>query len=506
MTDEPAGGAALALLGVSKRFGGVLALDGVSLDIRPGEVHAVMGENGAGKSTLMKVASGVHRPDRGRLALAGRDVSFRSPAEAAAAGVQVVFQELTVLPNRSVAENLLLGREPMRAGGLWLDRGAMREEAQRALDALGVPLEAGAEAGRLSAGQRQMLEIARAVSRSPRVLILDEPTSSLGRAEEEALFALVARLKAAGVGLAYITHRMAEVFALADRVSVLRDGRHVATAPAADWTRGSLIRAMVGRGVEERRAGAGAAAAPERPVALAARGIARGAALRGADLELRGGEVLGVAGLMGAGRTELARVLAGADRPEAGTMTLFGKPYAPRGVAEAVLAGVAYVSEDRKALGLVLAHSVESNMALPSLRRLARRGFVRRGAVAALAREWMGRLGVKAASPGVAVETLSGGNQQKVALARWLALRPRVILLDEPTRGVDVGAKAEIHALVRRLASEGAAVLVVSSELPEVLQVSDRIAVMARGRVAGVVGAEGATEESLLALAFAEAA
>lgn len=491
----------LSLQDVSKRFPGVVALDGVSLDVLPGEVHAVMGENGAGKSTLMKIAAGVYRPDVGRVLVEGREVALAKPADATALGLHTVFQELTVLPNRTVAENLLIGREPVAAGGLWLDRRSMAVQAQAALDRLGVPLDAEAPAARLSAGQRQMVEIARAAAREPRVLVLDEPTSSLGRAEEELLFALVGRLRAMGVGIAYITHRMSEVFALSDRITVLRDGRHVVTGPTGEFTRESLIRAMVGRSVEERRHGADTA---RLPVALEVRGLARPPAVRGANLQLHAGEVLGVAGLMGAGRTELARVLAGIDQPAGGTMTLFGEPYAPRGVADAVARGVAYVSEDRKALGVVLPHSVADNIALPSLRRLARRGVVSSRAVGALAREWMGRLGVRAASPEVAVETLSGGNQQKVALARWLAVGPRVILLDEPTRGVDVGAKAEIYGLIRRLAAEGAAVMVISSELPEVLQVSDRIVVMAQGRVAGVVSATEATEESLLDLAFRE--
>jgi ABC-type sugar transport system ATPase subunit len=491
----------LSLQSVSKRFPGVAALSEVSLDVRAGEVHAVMGENGAGKSTLMKIAAGVHRPDGGRILLEGREVTLARPSDATALGLFTVFQELTVLPNRSVAENLLIGREPVAAGGLWLDKRALVAEAQAALDRLGVPIDARAPAGQLSAGQRQMVEIARAAAREPRVLVLDEPTSSLGQAEEERLFTLVGRLKADGVGIVYITHRMSEVFRLSDRITVLRDGRLVATGPAGDFTRETLIRAMVGRAVEERRHGT----ATERlPVAFEVRGLARAPVVRGAELALHAGEVLGVAGLMGAGRTELARLMAGIDRPTGGTMALFGEPYAPRDVAEAVGRGVAYVSEDRKALGVVLAHSVADNVALPSLPRLARRGVVSRGAVRALAQDWMRRLGVRAASPDVAVETLSGGNQQKVALARWLAVGPRVIILDEPTRGVDVGAKAEIYALIRRLAAEGAAVMVISSELPEVLQLSDRIAVMAAGRVAGILPAATATEEGLLDLAFRE--
>lgn len=460
-----------------------------------------MGENGAGKSTLMKLACGVHRPDSGTIALDGRPLSFASPAEAAAAGIHVVFQELTVLPNLTVAQNLLIGREPGRAGGLWLDRRAALAEAGRILDDLGIALDPAAPAASLSAGARQLVEIARAASRAPRVLILDEPSSSLGRAEEEVLFALVRRLRADGVALAYVTHRMAEVFDLSDRVTVLRDGRHVLTAPTADLTRPALIRAMVGRTVDEARTGAEVSGAP----VLSLRGLMAPPLVRGVDLDLRRGEVLGLAGLMGAGRTETARVIAGIDPAAGGRMTLDGRPFAPATPAEAMAAGIAYLSEDRKRLGLHLDLPVADNIALPSLASLARRGWLAPARVTALAQDWMARLAVKAAGPGIAVGTLSGGNQQKVAIARWLARAPRVILLDEPTRGVDVGAKAEIYTLIRRLAADGAAILVISSELPELLQLSDRIAVMAQGRIAGVVPAADATEESLLTLAFAEA-
>ena len=462
-----------------------------------------MGENGAGKSTLMKIASGLFPPDAGEIRLDGRPVRFASPAEAKAAGIHTVFQELTVLPNRSVAENLMIGREPVRAGGLWLDARAMRAEGQAILDRLGIALDAGVSAGALSTGQRQMVEIARASAQDPRVLILDEPTSSLGRAEEELLFGLVERLKADGVGIVYITHRMSEVFRLSDRITVLRDGRHVLTGDTAALTRPDLIRAMVGRDVAEDRHGIDADALP---VALEAKGLRRAPAVRGADLTLHAGEVLGVAGLMGAGRTEIARLAAGIDVPEAGEMRLFGESYAPRDIRAAMERGVAYVSEDRKGLGLVLPLAVEDNIALPSLPALASRGWVGPGRLRAFGAEWMKTLGVRAASGAVAVGTLSGGNQQKVALAKWLAIRPRVILLDEPTRGVDVGAKAEIYALIREMAANGTAVLAISSELPELLQISDRIAVVAQGRVAGVVAAGAATEESLLDLAFTEGA
>ena len=493
----------LDLSGITKRFQGTLALVDVSFDLRPGEVHALMGENGAGKSTLMKVAAGLHQPDEGEIRLAGSPIRFGSPSEAKSAGIHTVFQELAVLENLDVAHNILIGEEPARLGGLLLDRPGLYARAQEVLDRYAIPLDARAPVAQLPTGQRQMLEIARACAENPKVLILDEPTSSLGRQEEELLFALIARLKAAGVGIVYITHRMSEVMALSDRITVLRDGRHVVTGPTADFTRESLIRAMVGRAVEDRHP---RDEVESLPVRLSLRGLARPPAVWPTDLDLHAGEVLGLAGLMGAGRSELARLIAGADAATEGRMELDGKPYAPRRVGDAVRAGVAFVLEDRKAHGLVLELSVADNLALPSLRRYRKGGFLRLGRLRALTRDWMAKLGVKAATPDVGVTALSGGNQQKVVLAKWLATEPQVILLDEPTRGVDVGAKAEIQRLIRDLAKGGAAVLVISSELPEVLAVSDRIAVMAQGRIAGILPAAQATEENLLALAFAEPA
>ncbi len=491
----------LKLSGISKRFQGVTALDGVDFDVRAGEVHALMGENGAGKSTLMKIAAGFHRADAGTVEIGGHAVELSGPAAATHLGVHTVYQELTVLENLDVGRNIMVGAEPTKWGGLWLDRQGLYARAQAVLDRLDIKLDARTPIDRLSTGARQMVEIARACAEEPRVLVLDEPTSSLGRHEEELLFALIGRLRATGVGIVYISHRMSEVFRLSDRITVLRDGRHVVTGPAGDFTRDRLIRAMVGRSVEDIRH---AAEIDDLPVALQVRGLTRAPQVQGVDLTLHKGEVLGLAGLMGAGRTELARLMGGVDRPQAGTMHLFGEPFAPPSVGAAVRAGVAYLPEDRKLLGLVLSQSVTDNIALPSLRRLTTNGLLSLRRARALAETWMGKLGVKAVSPQVPVDTLSGGNQQKVVIAKWLAVGPRVVLLDEPTRGVDVGAKAEIHALIRNLASNGAAVLVISSELTEVLAVCDRIAVMAAGRISGTVPAATASEESLLSLAFAE--
>ncbi|MEM7721149.1 MAG: sugar ABC transporter ATP-binding protein [Pseudomonadota bacterium] len=491
----------LDLSNITKRFPGVLALDDARFNLKAGEVHAFMGENGAGKSTLMKIASGLFPPDDGTIRMDGKPVRFASPSDAKAAGIFTVFQELTVLPNLTVAQNLMIGREPVAAGGLWLDKRRLAQDAQGILDDLGIALDAATPASALSTGQRQMVEIARACAQDPKVLILDEPTSSLGRAEEELLFDLVRRLRDRGVGIAYITHRMSEVFALSDRITVLRDGHFVLSGDTKDLDRPALIKAMVGRDVAEDRH---AVEADDLPVALEVNGLSRGNAVRGADLTLHAGEVLGVAGLMGAGRTELARLIAGIDRPDGGAMTLFDTAYAPRHIGDGLAQGVVYVSEDRKGLGLVLPLSVSDNISLPSLKNLSAKAWLSPSKLKSFAETWMTLLGVKASTPVVAVETLSGGNQQKVALAKWLATKPRVILLDEPTRGVDVGAKAEIYALIRQLAADGTVVLAISSELPELLQISDRIAVMAQGRIAGVVPATDATEESLLELAFTE--
>lgn len=488
----------LELRHVSKSFPGVKALSDVSLQVEPGEVHALMGENGAGKSTLMKIASGWYQPDEGELFLNGSIVSLKTPASAQNHGIVTVYQELSVLPNLDVARNVLIGRLP-RKSAMWVDKKATQAEAGRILTDLGIDLDPASRIDDLSIGQQQMVEIARAVSHNPRFLILDEPTSSLGRNEEEQLLAIVRRLTDEGVGVVYISHRMNEVFALSDRITVLRDGRHVVTKPTAEFTRDSLIAAMVGRTVETRD---NWAEGERSELVLEAKDLRLGSRVDGASIELYAGEVLGLAGLMGSGRTELASVLTGLAQPQGGSMTLKGEPYAPRSHRQAMRLGVAYVSEDRKNEGLLLTMSVSDNINLPTLWLQSLLGLVRRGRMRRQALSWIERLNIKAPNPQVDVNTLSGGNQQKVALAKSLSTDPRVVILDEPTRGVDVGAKAEIHDLIRQLAKDGAAVLVISSDLPEILAVSDRIAVMARGRIAGVLPARGATEESVLQYAF----
>lgn len=494
-TRWPAG-SALTLSGISKSYGGVKALIGVNLEVSPGEVHALMGENGAGKSTLIKIAAGVVRPEGGAMTIGQKEFAFGHPSAVRHGGLQVVFQELTVLDNLTVAHNLLIDALPARWG--LLDRRAGYNKAQQILDDLSIDIDVRTPAAHLSVGQKQLVEIARSVAREPKVLILDEPTSSLGRDEEMILFDIVRRLRADGVGLVYVSHRMSEVFDLADRITVLRDGKLISTVAASETSREGLIRTMVGRDVADLARQTNIPGAP----VLEVTGMTKEPMVRGVNITLCAGEIVGVAGLMGAGRTELARLLCGADRPDKGTMMLRGVPFAPTSIRKSLRSRVVYVPEDRKTLGLVLGMSIEDNIALPVLRNFTRGGLLRRTSVRDLAELWVAELRIKASRTTDDVTTLSGGNQQKVALAKWLMTRPEVILLDEPTRGVDVGAKAEIHGVIRQLATQGACVMVISSELPEILALSDRIVVMAGGRVSGILNADEATEESVLSLAF----
>lgn len=488
----------LELRAISKAFPGVQALSDVTLSVHPGEIHALMGENGAGKSTLMKIASGWYQPDDGEIRLDGQPMVLKTPAAAQAHEIITVYQELSVLPNLDVGRNIMIGRLPKRSV-LWIERSETERQAGQVLQELGIDLDPSTPIDELSIGQQQMVEIARAVSHRPRFLILDEPTSSLGKHEEEQLLRIVRQLKDDGVGIVYISHRMNEVFALADRITVLRDGKLVATKPTDEFTRDSLISAMVGRQVEARTY---VSDVPHSDPVLTAEDVHYGSRVTGASLRLYQGEVLGLAGLMGSGRTELASILAGLLHADSGSMTFNGEPYSPTTVKQAMRQGVSYVSEDRKNEGLLLTMSVSDNINLPTLWMNSVMGLLRRSRLRHQAVSWIERLNVKTPNQDVSVNLLSGGNQQKVALAKCLSTNPKVVLLDEPTRGVDVGAKAEIHDLIRELAKEGAAVLVVSSDLPEILAVSDRIAVMSQGSISGELPALDATEESVLQLAF----
>ncbi|MYS89054.1 MULTISPECIES: sugar ABC transporter ATP-binding protein [Streptomyces] len=488
----------LALRGIGKSFLGVRVLDGVDLQVRPGEVHAVVGENGAGKSTLMKVVSGVHQPDEGTVEFAGAPRTFRNPREARQAGIGTVHQELTLLPERTVAENVCLGREPLRRG--LVDRRAMLSHTAELLASIGEgSLAPDTRVGRLGVAQQQVVEIVKALALDARLLIMDEPTAALADHEVDQLYALVRRLQEQGIGVLYVSHRLKEVFDLSSRITVLKDGRAVATLDTADASADQLVRHMVGRELSSYYPDP---AQPQElgPVRLTVRGGGN-RKLRGIDLRLRAGEVLGVGGLQGSGRSALARALFGAAPFSTGRVTVDGAPVRLRSPRAAMRAGIAYVSEDRKGEGIVAEQSVLDNALLAARAvRGVHPGGGGRGARTARVRELLAAVDLRAAGEDQEIRFLSGGNQQKVVLARWLALAPRILLFDEPTRGIDVGAKSAIHDLVRRLARDGAAVLMVSSELPELLGMSDRVIVMRDGRIAGELVA-GATEEDVIALA-----
>jgi ABC-type sugar transport system ATPase subunit len=489
------------LRGISKAFPGVQALDNVSFDVLPGETHVLMGENGAGKSTLMKILSGAYQPDGGSIEVGGRGVRISDPVVGQALGIAMIYQELTVLDNLDVGRNIMLGQEPTRFGQI--DWKQLYTQAAHVLDDLRLKIDPRTPLATLAISERQMVEIARAARRSPQIMVMDEPTSSLTQSEEETLFALIARLKEKGVGIIYISHRMEEVFRLADRITVLRDGKHIDTRPAKDYTRAQLIEQMVGRKVET--IGAEAAAQAGQPI-LEARGLSYGKQARDVSLTLCAGEIVGLAGLVGAGRTQLAEMLFGALQPTAGQIVVNGQPARFRSPADAIAAGIAYVPEDRKGLGLVLAMDVQTNMVLSLLDRMTQSGILKGRSISHAVGEWTKRLNIRAASPKVNIEGLSGGNQQKVVIAKWLARAPRVLILNEPTRGIDVGAKNEVHLLIREIARQGVAVLMISSELPEILAVSHRVVVMAQGEISGELPVHAANEQNVLALAFGKGA
>jgi ribose transport system ATP-binding protein len=494
------------MAGITKRFAGQVALDGVSLTLRRGEVHALVGENGAGKSTLVKILTGAYRRSAGEVWLDGQPVAFDTPAEAQAAGVTAVHQEIHLLAHRSVAENVWVGREPRRLG--FLDWRRMERDTAALLADLGLSIDPRATLGTLSTAAQQMVAIARGVSLGARVLVLDEPTSSLAEREVAILFGLVRRLQAAGTAIVYISHRFDEIYALCDRVTVLRDGRLVGTHDLATLSRLDLVCLMLGKSREAVRAGgatgfgarARAASAPgDGAPLLRAERLRRGQRLRDVSLAVGRGEIVGLAGLLGAGRTETARAVFGADPPEAGTVTLGGAPLRARTPDDAIAAGIGFLSEDRKAEGIIPELSVRENLTLAALPTLTRFGVVQRAAQRAVVDRFMARLGIRAASAEQRIRELSGGNQQKVLLARWLCTRPALLLLDEPTRGIDVGAKAEIQALVQELASsDGLAVLMISSELEELVEGCARVVVLRDGHDVAELTGDALSEAAIL--------
>ncbi|HUX35356.1 MAG TPA: sugar ABC transporter ATP-binding protein [Gemmatimonadaceae bacterium] len=484
-----------------KQYPGVRALDGVGIAVRGGEVHAVAGENGAGKSTLMKILSGAVRPDAGTLAVDGRPVRFESPRDAHAAGIRMIHQELSLVPELSVAENVFLGAEPARRGVV--DRARQTRDARAVLDRLGQDrLDPGARVADLPLAARQMTEIAKAVAARARTLIMDEPTAILAQEETEALFRVIEQLRDEGVAIVYISHRLDEIFRIAGRVTVLRDGQLVTSAPASELSRADVVRLMVGR---ELAAGYPRAAAAPGAELLRLDGVHSGP-VHDASFTLRAGEIVGLVGLVGAGRTELARAVFGAAPLTAGAMWLDGRPFAPRAPGDAIAAGVALLPEDRKRQGLVLMATIRENVSLPSLPALARRGVVDRARERSGVGRWIDALGVRTPSLDRPAQLLSGGNQQKVVLARWMLRHARVLLFDEPTRGIDVGAKAEIYALMRRLADEGGAILMISSDLPEALGMADRLLVMRDGRLVGELSRAEASPDRVAALILGESA
>jgi ABC-type sugar transport system ATPase subunit len=479
---------------ITKRFPGVVALHGVSFEVAQGSCHSVCGENGAGKSTLGKLLAGIDCPDEGTIEIDGHTVRFGSPAEALAAGVAMVHQELASCSNLSVAENLCLGRLPSR----WtiVDRDAMHERATELLADIGAAIDPSQPMSSLSVAEQQLVQIASAVGSGARVIVFDEPTSSLSEGEAARLYDLVPRLTARGVTLLYVSHRMPEIFRLSDRLTVLRDGEHVATRSTVLLDERALVQLMIGRHLEQYFPGH-LNAAPGAEL-LAVRDLACHGKFEGISFALRAGEVLGLAGLVGAGRSEIAKALFGLEPNVSGSLRVRGAPARIRSARDAMRLGIGLVPEDRKVEGLVLSMTAIENVTLPVLDRVSSHSWIRRRDERALADSFLGRLRVKIANADAPASGLSGGNQQKLVLARWLAAGSRILMLDEPTRGVDVGAKAELHAWIDQLASEGHAILLISSELPELLHLSTRIIVLRQGRIVGEVPREAATQEGLL--------
>jgi inositol transport system ATP-binding protein len=483
---------------VSKAFPGVVALDEVTLRLRHGTVHGLIGENGAGKSTLMKIVAGVCVPDAGELRLEGRKLRLDSPRQALACGIAMIHQELNLLPTMSVAENIWIRREPLNACGFVRQR-ELRRRTRALLERLAVDLDPDEELRSLPLAARQLVEIARALSYDSRLLIMDEPTSALTERDAERLFAVIRDLSSRGVGIFYVTHRIEELFALADEISVLRDGRHVATECPRNLTRGDIIRMMVGR---ELAPPATTAPAQVGPVVLSTRGLTVEGEFHDVSFELHAGEILGVAGLVGSGRSKLAEALFGLLAPTAGEIRFGGDPVPIGSPGAAIARGVGFVTEDRRETGCLAGLSVLENLEISALSRdFVRLGFVRSRAVRHACAEMVSALRVKTRDLSERIENLSGGNQQKVLLGRWLLLRPRILILDEPTRGVDVGAKAEIHRLIAQLVTAGTAVFLISSEMPEILALSHRIMVMHEGRVTGILARDEATQVRIMELA-----
>ncbi|WP_061934434.1 sugar ABC transporter ATP-binding protein [Aureimonas sp. AU22] len=484
----------IALRGIEKSFGPVSVLKGVDFDLRPGEVHALMGENGAGKSTMIRIMSGAHQPNGGTVEIDGEARKLDNPRDAQGRGIAVVHQELLLFPALTVAENIFVGHAPRTQRGT-LDWATMRRRAREILDRLDCPdLDVDATVSSLSVANRQRVEIARALSKDARALIMDEPTAALAQADVRRLLDVVRSLRADGVGIIYVSHRMNEIFEISDRVTVLRDGKTIATRAVGDVTEASLVSMMVGRDIDE--------LFPKEDIpigetVLEVRGLAHAGKVRDVSFSVRAGEILGIAGLVGSGRTELAQTIFGVTPATAGEILIDGQPVTVGSVREAIDKRIAYVPEDRAQHGLVRPQTIRENVSMAILDRLTRRAVVDTSREKALAEDAIKRFAIRARGPGQVVAQLSGGNQQKVVIAKWLATDPRILILDEPTRGVDVGAKTEIHKLMNQLARQGLAIIMISSELPEVLGMSDRVLVMNGGRMTAILDRAEATPDAV---------
>lgn len=498
MTQAHVPSTLVTMTGIEKHFPGVHALKAAQFDLRPGEVHALMGENGAGKSTLMKCLAGVYQPGGGTIEVAGETVRISSPREAQDLGISIIHQELMLMRHLTAAQNIFIGREPRNRFGI-LDEAALNAGAAALFRQMNVAIEPTSPVESMSVARQQMTEIAKALSYKSRVLIMDEPTAALTDQEIAELFAIIRRLKSEGVGIVYISHRMDEIKQIADRITVMRDGAHVGTVPAAETPMSQIISMMVGRALTDTREPIPDLS--QAAVALEVRGLKRGGLVRDVSFDLRKGEILGFAGLMGAGRTEVARAIFGADRPEAGEIRVHGLPVRIATPSDAVRAGIGYLSEDRKHQGLALGLDVRANIGLTAMAAHSDKfGRIDEAALERVARDFIAKLGIRTPSDRQEVRLLSGGNQQKVVIAKWLLRDCDILIFDEPTRGIDVGAKAEIYRLLNDLAASGKAIIVISSELPEILRLSHRIAVMCEGRLTGILPGD-ATQEQIMALA-----
>jgi rhamnose transport system ATP-binding protein len=491
----------MELRGVSKRFGAVQALEDVDLALVNGEVHALVGENGAGKSTVVKTLAGVHRPDSGYVLMNGHEVNLGGPAAARAAGIAVIYQEPTLFPDLSVAENIFMGRQPLGALRR-IDRGEMHHRVDALMARLGVPLDPARPARGLSIADQQIVEIAKALSFDAQVVVMDEPTAALSSAEVDRLFTVVRALRGAGAAVLFVSHRLSELYAICQRVTVMRDGHRVFTGPLAGLSVNDLVRRMVGRSLgdffpkQDTTKGG---------VALSVRRLTREGIFTDVSFDVHRGEIVGLAGLVGAGRSEVARAIFGIDRHDLGEVVIEGRALPNASPSAAMNAGVAYVPEDRREQGLIMALSIARNASLASLARLRRGPFIRSSDERKLAADWASRLHLKYSRLTDSVTMLSGGNQQKVVLAKWLARAPSVLIVDEPTRGIDVGTKEEVHRLLSELASQGVAILMISSELPEILGMADRVLVMHEGRLAATISRAEATEERVMLAATGNA-